>query len=248
MAILATGFFLNNKYYKNNNFGFAPSPSLKAETTPPKTSASPVEEKVAPVEANPESIPEAIPESYLIKNVPFQTQAPFGEWDTLHDEACEEAALILAYYYLEGKNLTAQIMENEIQAMVAWQIDYFGSHKDLTIAELQDMAKKYYQLDSRIENSITIEEIKKEISQDHLVIVPTAGRLLGNPYYRQPGPVYHMLLVIGYDNSTIIVQDIGTRRGSNYKYSQKILFNAIHNWAGSPENIEKGAKTMLVFN
>ena len=89
--------------------------------------------------------------------------------------------------------------------------------------------------------------IKKEISENHPVILPTAGRLLGNPYFRQPGPIYHMVVAIGYSGNTIIVQDVGTRRGENYKYNENILFNAIHDWTGVPENINSGPKNMLVF-
>jgi hypothetical protein len=34
-------------------------------------------------------------DSYQITNVPFVSQAPFANWDQLHDEACEEASVII---------------------------------------------------------------------------------------------------------------------------------------------------------
>lgn len=138
-------------------------------------------------------------------------------------------------------------MDSEILRMVDWEIKNWGSHKDLTIKETAQMAKEFYGLRLTSKYDITIADIKEEVSQNHPVIVPTAGRLLGNPYFRQPGPIYHMLVVIGYSGNNLIVQDIGTRRGEHYQYDQVILFNAIHDWNGSPENIEQGQKAMLVL-
>ena len=37
-------------------------------------------------------------------------------------------------------------------------------------------------------------QIKEFLMAGKLVIVPAAGRQLGNPYYKAPGPVYHMLV------------------------------------------------------
>ena len=61
------------------------------------------------------------------------------------------------------------------------------------------------------------------------VIVPLAGRLLGNPYYTQPGPVYHMLVVKGIaENGDIITNDVGTRHGRNLTYAPDVFLNAMH--------------------
>lgn len=190
-----------------------------------------------------------LPDSFQIKNVPFTSQAPFANWDQLHDEACEEASLIIVKYYLNQNALTPETAENEIQNMVSWEIGYFGSHKDLTVAETIIVAQKYYGLDNLLENKITsIDDIKTEISQNHLVIVPTAGRLLGNPNFRSPGPVYHMLVISGYDKNGFTTQDVGTKNGRNYYYNQTILFNAIHDWTGTPDSIDSGAKSIIIVN
>lgn len=239
VVILTAGFFLNLKYFQTPSPSLSPtlSPQASIELSPTPTSSPTTTPAATP-----------IPESYLIENFPFQSQAPYANWDQLHDEACEEAALILVDYYLNHQPLDEQTMEEQIQEMVAWEIKNWGTHKDLTIRETAELARGFYGLNNfQIKDDITIEEIKKEIAQDHPVILPTAGRLLGNPYFRSPGPVYHMVVAIGYSNNIIIVQDIGTRRGENYEYSQKVLYLAIHDWAGSPENIESGSKNGLIF-
>lgn len=246
VMVLAVSLFLNTFYYPQRSGVLSKinlsvlQPSKTINITPPPTLV-----KNTP-EIN-DDIP--LPDSFLIDNFSFASQAPLGNWDELHDEACEEAALILVKYYLDNQDINSEVMEDEILKMVTWEISYFGSHKDLTIEELSDVATKYYNLNNYdILPISSIDDIKKEIIKNHPVIIPTAGRLLGNPYFRQPGPIYHMLVVIGFNDNNIIVQDIGTKRGDHFTYNEKILLNAIHDWTGNFDNIENGQKVMLVFN
>jgi len=240
VIILVVGYFINRKFSQNNQpLTSELSPTLSIILSP--THSPEVKESPSP-EA------QEIPEFFLIKNFPFQPQAPFAVWDELHDEACEEAAIILVQWWNENKStISAQTMDEEILNLVDWQEKNWGTHKDLTAEETAELAQGFYGLKLTPKHGIDIDDIKREISKNHPVIVPTAGRLLGNPYYRQPGPIYHMLVIIGYDGRTIITQDIGTKRGEHYSYNGKILFNAIHDWNGSPEAIEQGQKAMLVL-
>jgi len=240
VLVLAAGLLVNIYFPKNK--------TQNLNTTINQQEKKPLVVPEEPVKTDDESVSGTIPKVYKIDNVPFVPQAPYANWDELHDAACEEASLIIAYYYLNNKSLSADVMENEIQKMVTWEIKNWGGHYDLTASETADLGKSFYNLDNiRVKNINSLSDIKKEISQNHLVIVPAAGRLLGNPNYRSPGPVYHMLVVTGYNEDQIITNDIGTRRGENYAYANSILFNAIHDWVGSPDNIESGDKVMMVF-
>ena len=238
-AVLVLGFLLNRFVFPKSSPPPAPvsSPTISPIVSP----------KPSPL-LSPSPVKESIPNSYLIENFPFQPQAPYANWDETHDEACEEAAVILVEWWRQGKSqISASTMDEEILKTVNWQIENWGTHKDLTIQETAAMAENFYGLKLTPQYGINIDDIKKAVSLDHPVIVPTAGRLLGNPYYRQPGPIYHMLVVIGFEGNIIIVQDIGTKRGDHYQYNEKIFFNAIHDWAGSPETIDQGGKAMLVL-
>lgn len=177
-------------------------------------------------------------------NIPFTAQAPFAVWDDLHNEACEEAALIMAKYWLDGKTLTKEKAEEEILNSVAWQIKNWGGHYDLPSEKIVELGKEYFKIEKiEVFYQPTLEDIKKELSKGNLVIVPTAGRLLKNPYYRQPGPIYHMLVVRGYDEKWIITNDPGTRRGENFKYTYQNFFDSIHDWPyGSPDYGQKFSK------
>jgi hypothetical protein len=188
------------------------------------------------------------PESFKIENVSFASQAPLGNWDHLHEEACEEASLIMVDYYLNNKTLNSQVMEDQIQKMVTYEEKYFGkSDMDLTITQEKTLAQNYYNISPEIKPITSINDIKKEIAQNHIVIVPAAGRMLDNPNYTAPGPIYHMLVITGYTPSRIITNDAGTRKGLNFTYSYNNLWNSIHDWAGSADNITTGQKIMLVF-
>ena len=41
---------------------------------------------------------EALPASLLLE-VPFTSQAPFGNWDEPYQEACEEAVMLMLMHY-----------------------------------------------------------------------------------------------------------------------------------------------------
>lgn len=178
--------------------------------------------------------------------MPFQPQAPFRNWDPLHEEACEEASLLLVHHYLSEKPLTEARMEEEIQELVAWEESH-GYEIDVTIAELAVIAQQKYGYRTRILENVTAETLEAELAQGNPVIAPFAGRDLGNPYFSGEGPWYHMLVVIGFDDDEFITNDVGTRRGKQYRYRKDVLLNALHDWNGVKEEIRGGAKRALVL-
>ena len=191
----------------------------------------------------------SLPDSFLIKNFPFQSQAPLGVWDALHNEACEEASVILVKYYLAGQSsITPQAMDSEILKLVDWQNQNWGGQQNLNAAQTLELAKNVYNLSGEVKTNVTIDDLKREIATGHPVIVPTAGQLLGNPNYRTPGPPYHMVVAIGYTAKTIIVQDVGTHNGDHYVFDEQVFYNAMHDWAGSESTISTGAKNILILN
>lgn len=185
--------------------------------------------------------------------VPFSSQAPYANWDELHDEACEEASIIMAYYYINNKKtLSSEEAENEIQSMVAFQEDYFGSHKDLDVQEMLELTEEFYQEKLSSKTLLNKEEgldyLKENLTQGNIFIIPAAGRELKNPYFKAPGPLYHALVIKGYNENTqeFITNDPGTRRGENFQYSYDIIWNSIHDFPGKKEDILKGEKRVIL--
>lgn len=178
-------------------------------------------------------------------DVPFASQAPLGNWSDPYQEACEEASLILVHYYLEGKKMTPELMDKEIIDIVAWETAHGYGH-DVTMDELAVIAREYYGHDAEVVTDVSVAAIGDRISSGQPVILPLAGRDLGNPYYSGEGPWYHALVVTGYDGSRFITNDVGTKRGEDYPYAYDVLIDAIHDWTGVKEEINQGAKKMLI--
>jgi hypothetical protein len=187
-----------------------------------------------------------IPEKYIL-DIPFYSQAPFGNWDKVHEEMCEEASLLNAGLYLLGKKLSKEDFESELGKMRKIEKRMFNDYESTTVAETKKFADEYFQerLQMKIIENPTIESIEAEIAADHPVVVPLAGRDIGNPNFTPPGPVYHMLVVKGYDASSFITNDVGTRKGNSYVYKKEVIMKSIHDW--DKTDIRHGAKRVLVL-
>jgi len=194
--------------------------------------------------------PKEAAKTYLIEQVPFTPQAPHAVWDAVHKEACEEASALMAARYFKGGRsglIGADNAEAEIQQLVAWQKEKFGYFEDTDVAQTAQILREYYGIDQvAVRYDISIEDILNEVGKGKLVIVPAAGRRLGNPFYTPPGPLYHMLVVIGYTRDQVITNDPGTRRGLGFRFNQDVFFNAVHDWTGNKDTIETGRKAMIV--
>ncbi len=190
--------------------------------------------------------PAEIPEKYLLK-IPFYSQAPFANWDAFHEDMCEEASILNATYFLLGKKPSLEKYENELQEMQDFEKKEIGEWKSTTTAQIKKLVDAYFEgkIESRIIENPTIDEIQAEVASGRPVIVPLSGRDIGNPNYRQPGPIYHMLVVKGYDEKFFVTNDVGTRRGDSYVYKKEVIMNNIHDW--DEADIHKGRKRVLVL-
>lgn len=234
-----------------------PAPTVSPS---PTTRPSPVKS------ATPSAAPAKKPS--VIIDVPFLVQAPFANWDALHEDACEEASLINVKYFLDKKPaIDKTIGEKEIQDMVAFE-NRNGYGPSVTLQELNTIAKDYYGLkNGRVVTNATIEDIKNELRNGKPVIVGAAGKVLPNPFFKNNGPNYHMLVIKGYDDSGLvplnkckridadsckqtpgifITNDVGVSQGKDFLYTYDGLLKAIHDW--DPKNILNGQKAYFIFD
>ncbi len=190
-------------------------------------------------------------ESFQI-SVPFTSQSPYKKWDHLHSEACEEASLVMAKYWLLNKKLSKEIADKEIKQSVAWQKENWGGHYDLRVKDTITLAKKFFNIKKIYFTEIeSIKEIKYFLEQGKLVIAPMAGRKLDNPYFKNPGPPYHMLVATGFNKGNIITNEPGTYRGKDFAYTNNNFFNALHDWPFKIEEkneLDKDQKSEEVLN
>ena len=196
----------------------------------------------------------SLPSSHRL-SVPFTSQAPHANWDDPYQEACEEAALIMVHEYISQMQNVEFKMQNDLLSpehadaallsLIRWQ-EQQGYPEDVTLQQLQQIAKDYYGYEAEIIEQPSVENLKRLIADSHPIIVPAAGRELGNPYFSGEGPWYHMLVITGYDRNEFITNDPGTRRGHGYKYKYHTLLDAIHDFTGVKEETNQGEKLVLV--
>ncbi|TSC77411.1 MAG: Uncharacterized protein G01um101433_606 [Parcubacteria group bacterium Gr01-1014_33] len=179
--------------------------------------------------------------------VPFTSQAPFGNWARPWQEFCEEASVVMAAHFLWNAPLSPKIADAEMRIIKKYEELVLGKYEDTSAEETASILKNLYGFKGVEVKTVTSpEDIKKEISSGRIVIVPAAGRMLKNPYFKLPGPLYHMLVVYGFDDESgvFITNDPGTSRGKGFRYRQTLLLNAIHDWNNG--DVMEGEKKMIV--
>lgn len=183
--------------------------------------------------------------------MPFAIQAPLGNWDVLHEESCEEMSIIMVDHALKNTSLSPQTAEAEVQAIIAWE-NAHGYKVDITIEQVATIAQTYFGISGHVDTNVTEAHIVDLLNNGHLIIIPAAGRKLGNPYFSGEGPWYHMLVIKGWKKgifrNSFITNDPGTKHGEGYEYSTDVVLQAIHNWMGVNEQIETGPKAIFVLD
>jgi len=190
----------------------------------------------------------------LIENVPFASQAPFGDWkDQRQQDGCEEASALLAVKWARGQNLTKEEALREILGASDYIQKKYGEYRDINTADaIEWIYKDYFKFNNAIvKKNISIQDIIDELEKGNLVVTPMNGQILGNPYFTPPGPERHMILIRGYDpdKKIFITNDPGTRHGELFEYDTQILFNAIRDYpTGYHETIYQIEKNMIVVS
>ena len=157
----------------------------------------------------------------------------------------------MAVYWAQGKGLSTETARREIVAMAAYQSERFGEYRDTSAADtLARLVQGYLGYDKAVLRlDVNLADIIDVVTAGKVVIVPAAGRDLGNPNFVSPGPLHHALLVHGYDEATreFITHDPGTRNGENYRYDEWVLYAAIRDYpSGYHEDWPSVKKNVIV--
>ena len=209
---------------------------------PPVTDSLPV------LSSSPSPTPTPSPaRSEINLDVPFTSQAPNGNWDLPYQEACEEASVLMAIRYVFGNPiLDAADADVGILDLVKAN-EALGFPIDQTAEQVMALI---HDIDPKIPVALirdpTVSLLKDQLSQGYVIIVPAAGRELKNPFFNQPGPLYHMFVLRGYtDDGYFITNDPGTKRGEGYLYTFERVMDAMGDWNdGDPSS---GGKVVLIL-
>jgi hypothetical protein len=213
------------------------------------------DKEIVPVVEEPVEEPEVLPDEtsseQILINVPFTTQAPLAEWDDIRQqEACEEASVIMAWYWIKNAPLSLQKAKEEILALSAFEEELVGEFWDTSAEDTAKIFTAYYgHKNLKVVYGFSAEGIKKELSDGNIVLIPTDGATLQNPNYTPPGPRRHMIVIKGFDGATgeFITNDPGTRMGNGYRYKYQTVMSSIINY-GTGRNVPlvDNRKVMIV--
>lgn len=178
-------------------------------------------------------------------NIPFYVQAPYAVWDALHEEACEEASLLMTYYWLTDQKPKIAEFDQDQKHLISWEANH-GYGLSISIAQLHQVATDYFHINTSVLELTTSDQLRQIITTGTPVILPADGKLLKNPQYSHGGPVYHMLVIKGYEAGKFVTNDSGTKWGENYRYDPDILINALGNWDGS--SVDRSNHRVLLIN
>jgi hypothetical protein len=243
ILVIVLFFSLIRQMFSYNSDGNNVLPGMYGSTTPtPRISA--------PVTHSPTPLPPAssLPTKTVNVTIDFMSQAPFKIWDPFHEEMCEEITVVMVYAWKNQLSLTPSFADTELYRIAGWETLNFGGYADETAAQIARVAKEIYGIDSTLITDPSIDDIKVELDKGNVVIMGMAGRLLDNPNYKAPGPLYHMLLIKGYDPTGFITNDGGTRLGKDFHFTYDNLMTAAHNWSGSEDTLLSSPAVALIFS
>jgi len=175
--------------------------------------------------------------------VPFQVQAPGGRWnEPLFQNGCEEASMIMAARWIQNLDeLDAGAMDKEIRRVASKEEKMYGHAVDTSIEDTCETLKQLFGMTSaKVVNLESIGSVIEQLNAGKLIIVNAFGRALGNPNFTSPGPITHMLVIVGYDaqKKQIITNDPGTKNGRGYRYDENVFWKALWNYPTSEEHPE----------
>ncbi|MBI4160630.1 MAG: C39 family peptidase [Candidatus Yanofskybacteria bacterium] len=185
-------------------------------------------------------------------SVPFTSQAPYGDWkDERQQDGCEEASSLMAIRWVRGQSLTRDDALREILAISEYeQLKYGGFHDTSAEDTAERIFREYFKYDGvEVRHDITTVDIRNELDKGNLIVVPVNGQKLGNPFFTQPGPYRHMIVIRGWDanKKEFITNDPGTKHGENYRYQEYAIQNAFMDYATGHEVPVVEGKTAMII-
>ncbi len=182
--------------------------------------------------------------------VPFTSQAPDGNWSNpVYEDGCEEAAILMAYYWANRLPLDSGTAAREISAIAQYEIKLDGEYRDRSITDTAALMRDYFGYNGVKSNlNITADDIINQLMNGNLVIAAVNGRRLGNPHYTPPGPPNHMLVVTGYDAASdeFITNDPGTHFGAGYRYPRAVIEDSLRDYPTGYRGTFADAHTAMI--
>lgn len=184
----------------------------------------------------------------LVLQVPFTPQAPTDKWD--RNEDCEETSVTMANAYLNGQKqneMSAADAQDAINQLKNWENVNAGYNLNSGADATMHMAQGAFGITVTQIRNFSEHDLKRELAKNHVILLPINARLLGNTY-QDNGPLYHMIVVRGYNEKEFIVNDPGTNSGNGNVYTFETLKKASADWDQAAMAMDPNRKVALVLS
>jgi hypothetical protein len=165
--------------------------------------------------------------NYKVQNVPYSTQAPFGEWnDPRQQDGCEETSIVMAWMWANDISFTPDEIRMYITQMSDYENHFYGYYRDSSATDTANLMTAYFgHLNVRVNYNISVKDIKSALDNNELVITPINPRVISTTQYNRY-TTNHTVVVVGYDDAdgTMIIHD--PLRGTGYTKIPQANFEA----------------------
>ncbi|MBN1326245.1 C39 family peptidase [Candidatus Falkowbacteria bacterium] len=188
-------------------------------------------------------------------SVPYINEAPDNNWTGPWKNACEEASMAqIENYYLGNREVSIKEAKKFMEVHFALQNKIWGSNADSDAKRTARLINDYTSYNATIKDNPTVAEIKKELQQKRPVISLHYGFDLKNPnipFVPLPrGTSYHMMVIIGYDDTTqeFITNDTGDRKtGKSHRYDYELFIDSLHDYDFNVRKANGPARVLFTY-
>ncbi len=179
--------------------------------------------------------------------VPFTSQAPQGIWSEPWQNACEESTIAMVHAFYTQTTLTSTTAQDLILHTLALKERLYGKSLDENAATITGVINNFFPWEARVVEHPTLDDIKQEIDAGRPVIIPASGKALQNPRFHDGGPIYHTLVIAGYDDTRkeFITEEPGTKYGLDFRYPYDRILDAIHDYVPHGKTRSEGKKVVV---
>lgn len=167
-----------------------------------------------------------------VVQVPFSSQAPDGDWSEPWQNACEETSVIMINnFYEDDTEIDIEEARKEILEVFETKRSQIQVSKDESIETIKDLINALdLNWKAKVKSDPTVEDLINELQKQRPIIAPIYAPEIENPFYAEGGPDYHVVVIVGYDESkqVFIINDPGTQYGEKLEFSYDVVMDAVH--------------------
>lgn len=174
------------------------------------------------------------------KTLAFTTQAPIGYWtEAPWADFAEEACVYMAYKWGGNTEMPDKYdVAANLKAIGEWENEHFGSSALTDMNQtLQMLTLALGYTKATLVSELNEAKLKLELDAGGIWIVPVNGQILANPYYGDPAPEHHMIVIYDYNDQGFLANDPGTRRGAAFVYTTTKILESIQDLNGEQRAI-----------